>query len=401
MEKIEKMKNYKRTGNNQYDKVTIETIKERALKKGLFLIEGQEYKNTKTKMEFIDENGYKYYVDNDSLVSKKSKKISLLRGNKFALENLKLFIKLNNLEITILEDEYPKDCKTPMKCQCSCGNIYYTRADYIINDKPIGCIKCRSKRIVESRLASTKDLKEKLYSIGYKLLDENGRGTTIPVNVEDENGYRYKKDYDALKYIDDRPYPFYLSNPHFVHNIKNYIKSNNLKVKYIEGEYKSNKSLLTFQCSCGNLFTCTFSSFMYSNIKRCEKCQNAYSGIEFQVKEYLEENNIDYKFQYRINDCKYINTLPFDFAVFKNNKLFCLIEVQGLQHYTPVDFSYKPKESNSEQIIESFEKLKIRDNIKKKYCEDNDILFIELKYDLFPNNKYKQVLNEFGVTNQI
>jgi len=30
--------------------------------------------------------------------------------------------------------------------------------------------------------------------------------------------------------------------------------------------------------------------------------------------------------------------MPFDFAIFKNGKLVCLIEFDGEQHYRPIDF---------------------------------------------------------------
>ena len=66
--------------------------------------------------------------------------------------------------------------------------------------------------------------------------------------------------------------------------------------------------------------------------------------------------------------------LPFDFIIFIN-EIKVYVEVQGGQHYKPVNFN---NDDEKESLIK-FCKLKERDNIKKEFAEKNGI-FVELDY---------------------
>lgn len=105
----------------------------------------------------------------------------------------------------------------------------------------------------------------------------------------------------------------------------------------------------------------------------CKKC--SMTRGERKIDNYLKHNNFEYDYQYKFNDCKNIFPLPFDFVVFHNKKII-LIEYQGEQHYYPIDFDGKGEEVAKEK----FEKQKINDNIKRKYCETNNITLIEIPY---------------------
>lgn len=59
------------------------------------------------------------------------------------------------------------------------------------------------------------------------------------------------------------------------------------------------------------------------------------------------------------------------------------IEYNGIQHYEPNDFFGGE---------ESFKKQLIRDKIKKKYCENNNIKLIIIRYDENINEKLTQYL---------
>ena len=51
-----------------------------------------------------------------------------------------------------------------------------------------------------------------------------------------------------------------------------------------------------------------------------------------------------------------------------NNELIELVEIQGDQHYNPSFIS--------QSGIEKFRKQQIRDSLKVKYCEDNNIKLV-------------------------
>lgn len=133
---------------------------------------------------------------------------------------------------------------------------------------------------------------------------------------------------------------------------------------------------------CGNIYKTRPYSFITLGC-RCY-CENQSKG-ERVIKEWLDDNNIEYKEQYKIVDCKgKTRPLPFDFAIFDNSKLLFLIEFDGLQHFMP-KFGK-----------ENFEDIKTNDEIKNNYCFENNIPLIRIKYNRalkFENFK-KKVINE-------
>lgn len=67
-------------------------------------------------------------------------------------------------------------------------------------------------------------------------------------------------------------------------------------------------------------------------------------------------------------DC---GSAPFDFAIFKNGKLVCLIEFDGEQHYRPIDFlggedRFKIQQTNDQR--------------RNYFCREHDIPLIRIPY---------------------
>lgn len=83
------------------------------------------------------------------------------------------------------------------------------------------------------------------------------------------------------------------------------------------------------QCSCGRQIE--LSSHEFGHTKSCG-CIKESLG-EKRIREILEEQKIDFQTQYKFEDCIYTRELPFDFAIFKDEELYCLIEYNGQQHY--------------------------------------------------------------------
>ena len=71
---------------------------------------------------------------------------------------------------------------------------------------------------------------------------------------------------------------------------------------------------------------------------RCPRCKESHG--ELSVRDFLNNNHITFESQYKISECKDLRPLPFDFAIFIQNKLVALIEYQGRQHYHNIDFCY-------------------------------------------------------------
>lgn len=145
------------------------------------------------------------------------------------------------------------------------------------------------------------------------------------------------------------------------------------------------------KCECGNEVIVKTINLQSGDTKSCG-C--IYSVGEKQITDILNNLNINYKKEYSFQDLKTKNNFPmrFDFAIFKNNKLFCLIEFQGRQHYEEGDFS------NSISLEERQE----RDKLKREYCKQNNIPLIEIPYwELYKmNEKYiKEKINKYEYDN--
>jgi hypothetical protein len=63
----------------------------------------------------------------------------------------------------------------------------------------------------------------------------------------------------------------------------------------------------------------------------CPKCYSSHG--ERKIRNCLIMNNISFKEQCRIKNCRNKKSLPFDFAIYQKDELVGLIEFQGKQHY--------------------------------------------------------------------
>lgn len=137
------------------------------------------------------------------------------------------------------------------------------------------------------------------------------------------------------------------------------------------------------QCDCGNTIIVRGTLLRNEQVKSCG-CLN--SKLELKVNEILVNNKEIYSTQFSFPDLLGPNKKPlrFDFAVFKNNSIFCLIECQGEQHYKPIDFF-----GGKEQFLYQVE----NDKKKEEYCNDKKIKLVKIPYwDL--NNIDKTYLKE-------
>ena len=121
------------------------------------------------------------------------------------------------------------------------------------------------------------------------------------------------------------------------------------------------------ECECGNTTVVSTTDLKSGHTKSCG-CLT--SAGESKIRALLEENNINYSQQYSFEDLRDKGLLKFDFAIFKNSKLFCLIEYQGSQHF-----------QNLEGKLWNCPKK--HDEMKRQYCKRNQIPLIEISYKDF------------------
>lgn len=156
-----------------------------------------------------------------------------------------------------------------------------------------------------------------------------------------------------------------------------------------ERVYIDGKPLWRCVCDCGGE---RFASVRDLNAGKINSCGCLVSVAEEKMTNFLIENNISFKKQYKFEDCKDIRCLPFDFAIFDEEKLKFLIELQGEQHYRPFTFNGEPKETKNKNLEDRLKK----DKIKEKYCEQHLIPLLRIKYTQF--NEMDRIFETFYKT---
>lgn len=353
---------------------TIEYAKEAYLNKGLIL-EDKEYINKRTKMNCHDLEGYKYKLSLDCVLDKRTKKFEPIgKFNPYFAENLDNFIKINNATCELLSRNYTKSGdKITIKCEC--GEKYLISVCHFLGEKKFTCNKCSFKKsncekLKNSEIVTFKTLKE----LGYELIDFENKHNIV---VKDKDGYIFNTSIFNImneKFTFDKFQRFNKFNKFTIHNMLNYIKLNEIKIEMVNKnprQIEVKKDYIEWYCiDCGEIFMATWGQVVYDrNNKstqrlRCEKCSKRQSNLEYTVEQYLIEKGIEYIKEYRFEDCKNKHTLPFDFYLQKYNTV---CEVNGEQHYY--------ENTMFEQSLKERQRI---DKIKKDYCINNGINFVEI-----------------------
>mgnify|MGYP003563087095 CR=1 FL=1 len=139
-------------------------------------------------------------------------------------------------------------------------------------------------------------------------------------------------------------------------------------------DYKNKRSKVKIICQQHGAFEQIASNHLIGY--GCGSCNESHG--ERTIARFLYENKLIFERQKYFKECKNINPLPFDFYLPEHNTC---IEFDGEQHFRPVlIFGGKT----------TYEKIKINDKIKNKYCLDNDIRLIRIKY----NQNIETILKE-------
>lgn len=230
------------------------------------------------------------------------------RSNPHTINNIKLWCVLNNKNFKLESDKYDGNIKhLQWKClNSSCGEIFEMSWGSISQGR--GCSFCTGKHVGNSNS-----------------LSEN------KPNLADE--WNYERNCELT--------------PHMF-------------------SIRSDKKVW-WKCKCCN-FEWEASISNRSGGTGCPKCYE--SKGEKSVANYLTAKKIIFVREYRIKDCKYIRPLPFDFALFIDDKILCLIEYDGEHHFRAI----------GRLRINEFETIKKRDIIKDNFCKNKSIPLIRIPY---------------------
>lgn len=215
------------------------------------------------------------------------------------------------------------------------------------------------------------EVKIYIESFGYKLISSEYLNNRTKLDMICEKGHNISMRFDNFK--SGKRCSYCSNNVKLTQSqVDKLITSSNYKLL---SEYKSMHEPIVIQCDNGHIYKTSLNSFK-NNGCRCPICTK--SKGEIKISSILNRYNIEYIQQYTFDDCKNINTLPFDFYI--QSKNIC-IEYDGVHHFEPTDFAGKGEKWAKEQ----FEKTIYRDSLKNDYCKNNNIKLIRIPYWDFEN----------------
>lgn len=286
------------------------------------------------------------------------------------------------------------------KCQCNCGNIKSYRTNLLINGKVVSC-GCNSRKKAHDRMFI--DITNKRFGrlialevdhvytdkVGnteyyWKCLCDCGNTIVVSGNVlrrgetkscgclqSEESAQRARE-----RTIDLTGKRFGLLTV----------------IERIRVSGDSTFSTWKCICDCGKEKYADGYYLQKGMISSCGCLKQ--SRYELYVLQYFDEKGYitptDFEYQKRFDDLRGYNEgmLSYDFAVYKNNKLYALIECQGQQHYKPVELFGG---------IEQFAKQQLHDGIKREYAQKLNVLFIEIPYTVASYEDTKEILAFAGI----
>lgn len=280
-------------------------------------------------------------------------------------------------------------------CRCDCGNLVDVLGNSLKNGRTKSC-GCLNNEVRELNLKRDK----------YNLIGQKFGRLTVINRAEDYiiNGKRYSQwkclcdcgntvTVKQSKLLQGRTkscgcFRSEITSQRFSNDLtgKKFGKLTVLKRcgTYIDNNGNKSDSLWLCKCDCGNYVKVRNLYLTSGDTKSC----GCLSSIgEANISGILTKNDICFDAQFHFDDLKSESGryLYFDFAIYDcNGNLAFLIEYQGQQHYEEVgniDFGKFQRE--------------VTDEMKRQYCEANNILLYEIKYDDDVEEAIEDILIEY------
>lgn len=364
-------------------------LKEKLLYLKLSIIDKDLSKN---KYILKDIDGYKYFLSNGNIsviYRRKGQPRRYFGGNPYTRENILNYIKENNINIELRTKDFKEvTAITNLDFYCPEHGEFQKSWNCIKNGQ--SCPICGRLKAIDGRRNNIEDIRIAFEKEGYILVSKKYVNNLQPLQ------------YICNKHKDEGIQQMTWGNFIAKHQKCSYctkekvleqsMKSPEEFEKEVKELYGNKFILLTPYTGCKNKIK-MYCNDCHSNFFQAPNhlleghygcnCKPTSLG-ELKVKEMLDKYHNIYIQQYRFDDCKNKRPLPFDFALFDNNiknKLMCLIEYNGKQHYEPACFGGISKEKANENFIIQ----QNRDKLKEKYCKKHNIKLVKIPYWDFDN----------------
>lgn len=318
-------------------------------------------------------NGNKRYMCNkcsDKIVRKnKTIPYSIIKTN-IEREGYRLITK----EIEYINTE------NKIEVMCPKGHSYKVMYNSFISNKR-RCSKCYRERTRERLLIPYEEIAKCIESIGYNLhtKQEEYIDTKSKIKVTCDKGHTYTTRVNTIrsgkrcKKCSSKNRGEKSRIPY--ETLKKYVESEGYKLITSKEDYTVTHESYIFQCDKSHdPYMAKMSDFLQGY--RCPRCKA--SKGEKKIREVLSKYNVHFLEQYKFDDCKFYNVLPFDFYLPQYN---LLVEYDGKQHFEII---------NSWGGFEGYVDRIIRDSIKNIYARNNHIKLLRIPYFRF--NEIEDIL---------
>ena len=312
-------------------------------------------------------NRYKKYMCN-TCADKESRV-----NRRIKYEDIKKSIEETGYTLMTAKSDYTK-AEEKIKVKCNKGHIYDV-GYYEFSKRGQRCLYCQREIRSKKQTISYEDICKYVESIDYKLITKKSDyiDTKHYVFVECDKNHIYKTKINSLKNGKRCKTCATIKNAERqripYEKQKEFVKSFRYELISQKEDYTNVHDKYIFKCDKGHIYKASFSDFQQGC--RCPICR--ISKGEAKVESILKKYGIEYILQYKFDDCKFYNKLPFDFYIPSMN---ACIEYDGKQH-----FQYVHRWGGYDEFINRL----IRDSIKNIYCRENKIKLIRIPYYEFKN----------------
>lgn len=370
-------------------------FKKKFLEKGLTPL--GTIKDAYCKVDCVDNEGYKYYLDyHGAVADKRTKQFDRWnKNNPFKPYNMRLFANKvqENVKILSTDEELKEATTRKIKFVCPKCNKEYEKKWCHWIAQPLNqhfCPQCSFDIAAKDRSYTYEEIKQIFNNKNFELLESqenfNCDGGHARLHCKDNDDYEYAISLNSLNFGNNGSNKFSSTNPYALSNLQKACDNNGLQLKIIKQKYckeENRKTSFIVRCRCGTVFEVEANEILNLNRYRCPICSKRESRLELLTREWLEKNKIPFQAQYRFSDCRYKKPLPFDFYCEWENNIV-LIESDGCQHYYVTQWA-------SEEFLKE---QKIRDDIKTQYCKDHGYTLLRLPFWLYNSGTYKDKLQK-------
>jgi len=280
-------------------------------------------------------------------------------------------------------DDYINN-RSGLRCICPCGNETVTQHRRVM--KGGTCRKCGNNDRAKSQKIPFEQIKQEFEATGCILLSEpsdyiNNKSTLkfqcVCGNVAKKTRQQFNnRDKCGVCNFSKK----YENQRHSKKEVYDFVHARGLDI--VVYDYKTSAIPLQLICK-----TCKFQFKMcLSSIKNNSGCpQCKCSSGEYKLLQFVKKiTTIDwireYRFTHNIDNgvvgCYNVKPLPFDMWIEPFNSHEMLIEIDGFQHFQPIDFYGG---------IDGFKNRRKCDIIKSLYCHNNNIPLLRIHYEDIDN----------------